>query len=91
MYIDNVINTRWRLNIGASFKLRMIFGVGCDDDVGIGFNNVIISELFDQLTADVGVAVVDVNLVLVLLRCRHLINETLHALVNLVQIRHLYN
>ena len=61
----------------------------CDDYVRIGFDDVIVSELLDQLTADVGIAVIDVNLVLVLLGSGWFVDETFNFLVNLVRIGHI--
>jgi len=42
----------------------------------------IVPELFDKLAADVGMAVVDVNFVLVLLGCGRFVNEILQLLVS---------
>ena len=48
-----------------------------NNDIGIGLDNVIISKLFDELTANIGVAIVDVYFVLVLLGCWRLVDKVL--------------
>jgi hypothetical protein len=57
-------------------------GIGTDNDVWIGFNDMIVPELFDKLAADIGMTVVDVNFVLVLLGCGRFVNEILQLLVS---------
>lgn len=57
-------------------------GIGADNDVWIGFNDMVVPELFDKLAADVRMAVVDVNFVLVLLGRGRFVNEILQLLVS---------
>jgi hypothetical protein len=63
-------------------------GMGTDDDVGIGFDDVVVPELFDELAADVRMAVVDVNFVLILLGSGGFVDEVLQLFVG-KGVRHL--
>lgn len=52
-----------------------------NNDIGIGFDNVVVPEVFDELSADIGVTIVDVYFVLVLLGCWRFIHKVLQFLV----------
>jgi hypothetical protein len=52
-----------------------------NNDIRIGLDNVIISKMFDELTANIGVTIVDVYFVLVLLGCWRLVDKVLLQLL----------
>lgn len=77
-----MVDSRGKRSFNIIFCLVLGCKPGADDDIGIGFDDMIISEVLNQLASDVRVAFVDVDFVLVLLASRWFIDKIAHWLLD---------